>query len=62
MTKADCLALLEELRLTPSQASVGTTSDGFLVLIYKKTRRPLVVHFRGHPVKYLIGGGMPKAL
>ena len=60
-TTQDCHDLLSELRLTPSQAFVGIGWDNFFVIIYADKKRPAMIRFRGFPIEYSMGGGMPLA-
>lgn len=60
-TAEDCTALLSELRMTPMQAAIGISARGFFVLIYASVKRPPMIRFRGWPIEYRIGGGMPVA-
>lgn len=58
----DCEALMSELRLTPLQGAIGVAARGFIVMIFRRVKRPAMIKFRGWPVEYRIGGGMPRAL
>ena len=58
----DCNALLAELRLTPTTGCIGISSEGFFVIIFQRVKKPPLIKFRGWPIRYHIGGGMPRAL
>ena len=60
-TAEQCEALLRELGLSYSQASIGIGSGRFHVYIWDKRKRPALVKWLGWPVEYHIGGGMPVA-
>ena len=61
-SEQDCRELLRELRLAPSQGCVGIGERGFFVMIFGKVRKPPMTKFRGWPIRYHIGGGIPEAL
>lgn len=58
----DCRDLLRELRITPSQGCVGIGERCFFVMIFARVNRPPMTKFRGWPIRYHIGGGIPEAL
>lgn len=60
-TVDDCYALHAELRLTSVTGCVGISVDGFFVIIFQNVKKPPLIKFRGWPIKYSIGGGMPRA-
>lgn len=60
-TEQDCRDLMRELHITPQTGAAGITGSGFFVMIYAKVKRPAMVKFRGWPVRYFIGGGIPRA-
>ena len=55
------MALLRELRLTPAQGNVAVGDREWIVMIYGQHKRPAITRWRGWPVRYDIGGGMPVA-
>lgn len=57
----DCDALMQELGLTPWTGAIGTSSQGFFVIIYRRVKKPALIKYRGWQVHYRIGGGMARA-
>jgi hypothetical protein len=49
------------LGIHPMDGGVGITKIGWLVIIYAQCKRPPLIRWRGRPVEYRIGGGMPIA-
>jgi hypothetical protein len=60
-TEDDALALLKELGLTYHDGAIGTAEAGFFVIIFCNRKKPPLTKFRGWPIRYSIGGGMPRA-
>ena len=60
-SEEEAMALMCELRLTPLAGVVGVGAAEWIVIIYERCKRPALTHWLGWPVKYRIGGGMPRA-
>lgn len=61
-TEQDCDDLLRELNLTDREATVGIGAGTLFVVIYRRCKKPALAAWRGWPVSYNIGGGVPRAL
>lgn len=57
----EAMALLRELRLEPMQGNVSVGKREWIVMIYARQKRPALKRYLGWPVRYHIGGGMPRA-
>ena len=57
----DALALRKELGIRRDQGGVGIGDGEWLVIIFDKVKKPPIIKWKGWPVRYHIGGGMPRA-
>ncbi len=65
MMESDIDALAEQLQsrlgLRCNQGAVGVGKDEWIVIIFNKVKQPEIKEFAGWPVRYVIGGGQPRA-
>lgn len=61
-TEKDCEDLMRELGLGLAEGSVGVGSGIMFVMIYERRKKPALVTWRGWPIAYRLGVGMPSAL
>lgn len=57
----EAVALLKECGLHYSQATVAVGSREWIVMIFEWRKRPPIKRWLGWPVRYMLGGGMPRA-
>ena len=59
--QTEAQAICEAVGLSYTQGSVGWTGDGWIVYIFANRKKPPLVKWKGLPVDYRIGCGMPVA-
>lgn len=56
----EAVALLKACGLTYRQGNVAVADNEWIVMIYEWRKRPPIKRWLGWPVRYMLGGGLPR--